>query len=180
MEQAPGTVGGQEQNGIKPDTPLHRRDGRKRCPALFFANAEAGLHFAMSDFKFPALPKPGQDGFDGERKLPMAVDLDGRDEIERWLAVFPTRFSLAYLAMHTFHNDREHGYVWQASAHKRTEYLEFHQDQLAADRNVPFVPGETLVQPFGWMGCFFAITGCQGVALAASTRPGCEPFERPG
>ena len=58
--QTPGTVTGQEQDGIDPGTPLNGEDGRALVPALFFPQTQTAFHFAMSNFNLPALPEPGE------------------------------------------------------------------------------------------------------------------------
>jgi hypothetical protein len=77
IEQTPGAVGSQEQDGTDPDATLQRSDCKAGYPTLFLAHTEGGLHFTMSDFEFPALPESGQDGFDGQMQLPNVIDPDG-------------------------------------------------------------------------------------------------------
>ena len=86
--QAPGAVTGQEQEGVGPDRPLDGEHCGAWVPALFFADAQAGFHLAMSDFNFPPLPDPTQQGIDRERQLPATLLLDSRDQEERRLAMF--------------------------------------------------------------------------------------------
>ena len=85
MESAPG---GKTEQAIQPGRPLDGRDGGDGMMALFVAQAKQGFDLTMNDFEFPTLPRPSQQGLDGEGQMPQVVGLSGVNDIEDRLAGF--------------------------------------------------------------------------------------------
>ena len=49
---------------------------------MLFAHPETAFRLTMSDFGFPALPKPGENDVHRQRQQPFVINLNSRDEIK--------------------------------------------------------------------------------------------------
>ena len=69
--------------------------------ALFVAQPEVGFEFVVTDFNFPALPSPKQQGFKGEWEYPLSMFiLEGVDEERQ-------RFTAGTSVVFTAHDNQD-------------------------------------------------------------------------